>query len=130
MCLDRCYLFFLLFSLNAWTLANEQAYSLRDEKACLVSPSDECVARLKESCRAAKGDWLGHIKGRGRSAGCNLPTKDAGKQCQSKDQCEGACVPNWTANGGSQCVCDSKTKQLKGFVHFCTEKGVVSRLVD
>jgi hypothetical protein len=60
---------------------------------CTLTPSDcEYGGMRRAACTAQGGRWGGCIQGRGRSPGCSLPTKDAGKPCTDRSQCESACV--------------------------------------
>ncbi len=51
------------------------------------------VLKQQKECATAGGKWMGHIQGRGRIFGCNMPTKDTGKACTGKaGECQGTCV--------------------------------------
>lgn len=94
---------------------------------CWNSPylSEACLKKSIDDCQSKGGIWYGHVWGRGRDTGCNLPTKDAGKPCTSKNQCEGTCIPASGSNPNSiRCICDSRMWQPKGLREFCTEDGV------
>lgn len=49
------------------------------------------------------GNGGGVESGRGRSPGCNLPTKDAGKKCVDSSQCESVCISNDFSNANCSC---------------------------
>jgi len=49
-----------------------------------------------EACRACNGDWGPH--GRAQLEGCVCRTKDAGKPCKSKRDCESQCVASEPPN--------------------------------
>jgi hypothetical protein len=39
------------------------------------NPSAACLKKAIDDCRSKDGIWYGHVKGRGRDTGCNLPTR-------------------------------------------------------
>jgi hypothetical protein len=92
------------------------------------NPSRSCLRKATDDCKSKGGDWYGHVRGRGRNTGCNLPTTDAGKPCVSGEDCEGTCIP--VDENGFRCVCDKRKLQPKGAVEFCTENGVVRLHVE
>ena len=94
---------------------------------CWKNPnrSEACLKKAIDDCQSKGGIWYGHVSGRGRDAGCNLPTKDAGKPCTNENQCEGMCIPAPASTpNGTRCICDRRMWQPKGDKEFCTEKGV------
>ena len=54
----------------------------------------------KENCEASGGRW-GRI-GINPKESCNLPTKDAGKECSDSSECEGFCLVYLTPEQESQ----------------------------
>jgi len=54
-------------------------------------------------CEAQGGIWAGTIQGRGRITGCNLPTKDGSKECNSSDECESVCLEDTTSSQRGKC---------------------------
>jgi hypothetical protein len=74
---------------------------------CALTPSDCAYGGMNRTqCTAKGGQWGGCIPGRGRSPGCRLPTRDAGKACTDSDQCESACVEGkcWGFTGFRGCL--------------------------
>jgi hypothetical protein len=58
---------------------------VRKEKLCRIGDSgryigegEECID-TQQKCESKAGIWYGCISGRGRTVGCSLPIKDAGK---------------------------------------------------
>jgi len=100
------------------------------EAACLARPTTACLAQMKASCVQAGGKWEGHIIGRGRLWGCNLPTKDGGKVCKTSSDCESACVPMDSSSPSSACACSGRKMQPKGALSLCTANGIETLMVD
>jgi hypothetical protein len=121
---------------NAWQAAVEQPNENNKNKVCIVGSSgtyirenDECID-TQAKCEAKNGQWGGYVSGRGRSPGCSLPTKDAGKKCSDSSQCESLCVAHDMSN--QKCSCYDRTVIPKGqWPDQCSFKGVVrGPLVD
>ncbi len=92
-------------------------------------PSAACLKRAKEDCTNKNGVWMGHVSGRGRSTGCNAPTKDAGLFCTKENQCQSTCVP--ISEVSVACACYGWTQSPKGqLFEFCTSKGIVGAHAD
>ena len=53
-------------------------------------------------CKAKGGKWGGTQHGRGQIPGCNMPTKDAGKECKTGDDCESVCLRDHKCYGWQQ----------------------------
>jgi hypothetical protein len=87
-------------------------------KICRIGSTGEYIPRDKEcidtqaKCEQKGGVWLGSVSGRGRSIGCDLPTKDAGKTCSDSSQCESLCVARDLSN--TNCNCYGRTIVPKG----------------
>ena len=55
-----------------------------------VAPVPETKPTTREACQACNGEWGTH--GLAQKEGCLCRTKDAGKVCKSKADCESQCV--------------------------------------
>ncbi len=102
-------------------------YDFNLEVRCLGRPNEECLSTVKAACQAAGGIWTGQIIGRGRLWGCNFPTKDGGKPCKTKNDCQVACIPNKEMTA---CACYGYRKIPKGFVRECTANGIEAFNLD
>jgi len=101
-----------------------------------IPVGQECI-NTEAKCRAHNGWWGGTEMGRGRTPGCSLPTKDAGKTCTDADQCEGGCLADTSgpipAPAGQQvrCRCSASTATPKGeTIGICTKRGIDWLIID
>jgi hypothetical protein len=106
----------------------EQVHTNLTSTPCWQDPnrrSEACIRNAIEDCQSKGGIWYGHLSGRGRNTGCNLPTTDAGRPCTNRTQCQGACVPAPISDtSGAGCTCDRWMMLPKGEATLCTEKGL------
>ncbi len=90
---------FILFLLLGLGLAVIPGFSFAqtiDHCSGLDEDADATLIKnCQDKCVQQGGQWGGVIHGRGRSPGCNEPTKDAGKICEDSSQCEAGCVPGY-----------------------------------
>lgn len=82
-------------------------------KRVAVCVSGECKNKATEKigvdsrlspetvCKKKGGRWEGSVSGRGRLEGCNMPTLDAGKECEKGEDCESVCLKDGTCHGWS-----------------------------
>ncbi len=84
----------------------------------LISAIAYCtsVELAEKECSRRGGQWMGTQMGRGRLAGCNLPTKDAGKPCKRGEDCESVCSTEGKCIGWTM---------VKGCAHFKGHEGVI-----
>ncbi len=116
---------------NAWqSQPVEQPNDKNGNKVCQIGSmgtyireNDECID-TQAKCEAKGGRWGGTAIGRGRSPGCNLPTKDAGKKCSDSSQCESACIAHDASN--HNCSCYQWASLGKGpQPNQCSFKGII-----
>ncbi|OGG35186.1 hypothetical protein A2363_03890 [Candidatus Gottesmanbacteria bacterium RIFOXYB1_FULL_47_11] len=74
----------------------EREAQIRDD----VTTLKFTVPKTEEACLAAGGLW--EKPGPRPAEECNLPTKDAGKLCESSNVCEGVCLADLTSDQLSQ----------------------------
>ena len=134
-------LVFAILVLLSAPVSAQQAHSSvphQKEKMCQVGATsyalkdgEECI-NTAQKCHALQGVWGGTVSGRGRSPGCTLPTKDAGRACSGPGQCEGYCAAGLTntspqvasATQPEACACSTTSRIPKGtLVGLCTEHG-------
>ncbi len=88
-----------------------------------IPETEKCID-TQAKCEAMGGRWGGVVIGRGRSHGCNLPTKDAGKKCSDSSQCESGCIAHDDSN--KNCSCYEWQRYPKGHpLRYCSFKGIV-----
>lgn len=106
----------------------------RRQRECFDAPGEACFARLEQRCQALGGRWGGRAYGRGRSPGCSLPTRDAGKSCTQPAQCQSACLVDTAAarpGAAAPCRCARWTRVDKGGpIGWCSARGVEWITVD
>jgi len=119
--------------------ADEAADYRRQEAACFAHPARACFVRLERRCKALRGDWGGRLSGLGRTPGCNLPTRDGGKACRVREQCESACLsdapafapPGARSATSTQCHCYPMQSLPKGRpLRLCTARGIEMVHID
>jgi hypothetical protein len=77
--------------------------------------AEETVPRTAEGCRACNGDFGVH--GLGGTPRCLCRTRDAGKRCRAKDDCDGECL----ADAGEHEVTDPGPPARGYFLGRCSE---------
>jgi hypothetical protein len=74
----------------AWVLLATGCRSSQPQPSIAAPQSSVTLATTPEACRACNGAWGPH--GRVQKESCLCRTKDAGKLCKSKSDCESQCV--------------------------------------
>lgn len=138
----------MIAGLVLWVAAGLPAFASRaddatayrqQEAACFAHRTRACFVRLEQRCIALRGDWGGHLSGRGRMPGCNVPTRDGGEACRTHEQCESACVdagpavaaPGAQSPASPQCRCYPMQRLPKGTpLRLCTKRGIESIHID
>ena len=80
-----------------------------------VAAAPLTTPETEEGCRACNGVWGQH--GLDQTQRCVCRTKDAGKACRGKDDCEGECI----ADGGEREVTQPGPPPLGFWIGKCAE---------
>jgi hypothetical protein len=96
---------------NAWPAPDNSKLCTIGGSGFYISRDAECID-TRAKCEGKGGSWRGSVSGRGRSVGCDLPTKDNGKTCSDSSQCESICVAHDSTN--KNCSCYDRTIVPKG----------------
>jgi hypothetical protein len=114
---------------NAWpNNAGEKKIVCRiGDSGVYIGENEECID-TRDKCEAKSGFWYGSVMGRGRTVGCSLPTKDAGRTCSDSSQCESICV---VVQSNKPCSCHGRTMLPKGpQPDMCTFNGIQPGALD
>jgi len=82
-------------STHATTKVTTTRISTTTKATTRISTTTLTIPKDETSCKSAGGLW-GAI-GLSPVESCNMPTSDAGKECSSQSDCEGACLVELTA---------------------------------
>jgi len=122
--------YFLVIAIVLSGCATSYDVQLEKTKVCrigsggrIINENQECVD-TEAKCMKKGGYWAGEFSHTG-FYGCILPTKDAGKSCQTKSDCEGDCIPDKMSAQPSACICGDP-KGLVEATSYCTTTGIVS----
>jgi hypothetical protein len=96
---------------NSWPAPEKSKLCTIGAAGSYISKDAECID-TRAKCEKKGGTWRGSVLGRGRSIGCDLPTKDAGNRCADSSQCETICVAHDSSN--KNCSCYGRTIVPKG----------------
>ncbi len=83
----------------------------------------------RAACTDHQGIWIPAVQGKiNRAEHCNLPTSDAGKECNDSTQCQGGCQTDQSVTRGTKTIgrCSTYLDYDEKGCFFTVENGVAS----